>query len=92
MRMESHGGMILIGKNRRSWIKPCPSSIKYSRATSRVSWLSGKKNNFSRTISVLVFRVLTYLENQSASDIGLPEFHAHDGVLANGSCWLVSKA
>jgi hypothetical protein len=92
MRLESHGGMILRGKNRRSWIKPGPSSIKYSWATSRVNFLSGKKTNVSRTISVLVFTVLMYLENQSVLDIGLPELHAHDGVLANGSCWLVSRA
>jgi hypothetical protein len=32
--------------------------IKYSRATSRVNWLSGEKKKFQRTISVLVFRVL----------------------------------
>jgi hypothetical protein len=38
-----------------------------------------KNNNIPRTISVLVFRVLTYLENQSVSDIGLPEFHVHNG-------------
>jgi hypothetical protein len=31
-----------------------------------------RKTNVSRTICVLVFRVLMYLENQSASDIGLP--------------------
>jgi hypothetical protein len=58
--------------------------IKYSLATSGVNWLSGKKN-VSRTISVLVFRVMMYLENQSVSHIGLPEFHIHDGALANGS-------
>jgi hypothetical protein len=45
-----------------------------------------------RTISVLIFRVLMYLENQSVSDIGLPEFHIYDGELANGSCWLVLRA
>jgi hypothetical protein len=37
-----------------------------------------KKTNVSRTISVLVFRVLMYLEKQSAPGIGLPEFHAHE--------------
>jgi hypothetical protein len=37
--------------------------IKYSRATSRVKWLSDEKTNVPRTISVLVFRVLMYLEN-----------------------------
>jgi hypothetical protein len=49
-----------------------------------------RKTNVSRTISVLVFRVLMYPENQSVSGIGLPEFHVHDSALANGSCWLVS--
>jgi hypothetical protein len=53
--------------------------IKYSWATSRVKWLSDEKTNISRTISVLVFRVLMYLENQSAPGIGLPEFHTHVG-------------
>jgi hypothetical protein len=59
--------------------------IKYSRATICVKWLSDEKTNVSKTISVLVFRVLMYLEKQSAPDIGLPEFHAHVGVLANGT-------
>jgi hypothetical protein len=66
--------------------------IKYSQATNLVNWLSGEKTNISRTISVLVFRVLMYLEDQSVSYIGLPKFHVHDGALANGSCWLVSRA
>jgi hypothetical protein len=35
------------------------SVIKFSRATSRVRWLKGEKNNVSRTISVLVLRVLS---------------------------------
>jgi hypothetical protein len=26
------------------------------------------------------------------SDIDLPEFHVHDGALANGSCWFVLRA
>jgi hypothetical protein len=65
--------------------------MKNSQATSHVNWLNGEKTNVSRTISLLVFRVLMYLENQSVSDIGLPEFHVHDA-LANGSCWFVSKA
>jgi hypothetical protein len=34
------------------------SIIKSSRATSRVNWLNGEKNTVSRTISVLVLRVL----------------------------------
>jgi hypothetical protein len=68
------------------------SLIKYSRATNHVSWSSGKKNNVSRTGSVLVFRVLMYLENQFVSDIGLPEFHVHDSALASGSCCHVSRA
>jgi hypothetical protein len=38
------------------------SEIKSSRAASRVKWLSGEKTNVSRTISVLVLRVLKYLE------------------------------
>jgi hypothetical protein len=59
--------------------------IKYSLATSGVNWLSGEKTNVSRTISVLAFRVMMYLENQSVSHIGLPELHVHDGALANGS-------
>jgi hypothetical protein len=49
------------------------------------------RKNVSGTISVLVFGVLMYLENQSTSDVGLPEFHVHDGALANGSCWLASS-
>jgi hypothetical protein len=53
------------------------SAIKSSPATSRVRRLSEEKANVSRTISVLVFRVLMCLENQSVSDIGLPEFHGH---------------
>jgi hypothetical protein len=36
-------------------------------------------------MSVLAFRVLMYLENQSMSDIGLTEFHVHDDALASGS-------
>jgi hypothetical protein len=37
----------------------CLSITKYSRATNRVNWLSGEKNtNVSRTLSVLVFRVV----------------------------------
>jgi hypothetical protein len=39
-----------------------------------------KKYNVSRTISVLVFKALLYLENQSLSDLGVPQFHVHDGV------------
>jgi hypothetical protein len=41
-----------------------------------------RKTNVSRTISVLVFRVLMYLENQSVSytSIGLSEFHVHDAL------------
>jgi hypothetical protein len=39
-------------------------------------------------LSVLGFAL--YLENQSLSYIGLPEFHVHDGALANGSCWCAS--
>jgi hypothetical protein len=42
-----------------------------------------RKNNVSRTISVLILRVLMYLGNQSVSDIDLPEFHVHDGALYN---------
>jgi hypothetical protein len=41
--------------------------IKYAQATSRVNWLSGEETNVSKTISVLVFRVLMYLENQYMS-------------------------
>jgi hypothetical protein len=50
------------------------------------------KTNVSRTISVLVLRVLMCLKNQSVSYIYLPEFHVHDGALANGSCWFLSRA
>jgi hypothetical protein len=31
--------------------------MKFSRAVSRVKWLSGEKTNVSKTISVLVLRV-----------------------------------
>jgi hypothetical protein len=37
--------------------------IKFSRATSRVRWLKGKKTNVSRTISVLVLGVLMWLSS-----------------------------
>jgi hypothetical protein len=33
--------------------------MKFSRAISRIKWLSGEKPNVSKTISVLVLRVLT---------------------------------
>jgi hypothetical protein len=66
--------------------------INCSRANSSVNWLSSEKTNVSRTISVLIFRVLMYLKNQFMSYIGLPEFHVHNGALANGSCCLVSRA
>jgi hypothetical protein len=42
--------------------------IIYSRVTSHVKWLNDEKTNVSRTICVLVFRELMYLENQSASE------------------------
>jgi hypothetical protein len=45
-----------------------------------VNWLRGGKTNVLRTIFVLVFRVLIYLENQSVSYIGLSKFHVHDSV------------
>jgi hypothetical protein len=35
--------------------------MKFSRAISRVTWLSGEKTNVSKTISVLVLRVLVWL-------------------------------
>jgi hypothetical protein len=35
--------------------------MKFSRAISRVKWLSGEKTNVSKTISVLVLRVLVWL-------------------------------
>jgi hypothetical protein len=66
-------------------IGPFSYIAKYSRATSRVSLLSDEESNISRTISVLVFMVLMYLENPSAPGIGLTEFHALVGALANGS-------
>jgi hypothetical protein len=65
--------------------------IKSSRATSCVRWLSEDKANISRTISVLVFRSLMCLEKHSTPGIGLHEFQAHVGMLANGSCQLVSR-
>jgi hypothetical protein len=49
------------------------SLIKSSWATSHVNWLKGEKPNVSRTISVLILRVLMYLENQSVAYIGLPD-------------------
>jgi hypothetical protein len=48
------------------------SIIKFSRATSRVKWLNGGKNNVSRTISVLDLRVLKWLEFPSVSYIYIP--------------------
>jgi hypothetical protein len=63
-------------------------TIKYSQVTSRVNWLSGKKKtDVSRTISVLVFRVLMCLENQSASRTGLPKFHTHDAPVSDADCF-----
>jgi hypothetical protein len=38
--------------------------IQLSRATSRVKWLNGEKNNVLRTISVLVLRLLQYPEDE----------------------------
>jgi hypothetical protein len=38
-----------------------------------------------------IFTTVMYLENQSVSNIGLPQFHIHDDALANGSCWLVLR-
>jgi len=35
--------------------------MKFSRAISRVKWLSGEKNNVSKSVSVLVLRVLVWL-------------------------------
>jgi hypothetical protein len=60
--------------------------IKSSWATSHVKWLGEEKANVSRTISVLIFRLLMCLEKQSAPGIGLPEFRTHVDALANGSC------
>jgi hypothetical protein len=37
--------------------------MKFSRAISRVKWLSGEKTNVSKTISVLVLRVLVCLRS-----------------------------
>jgi hypothetical protein len=66
--------------------------MKNARATSRVNWLKREKTYVSRTISVLIFRVLMYLKNQSMSDIGLHECCVHYGALASGDCWFVSRA
>jgi hypothetical protein len=41
--------------------------IKSSRATSRIKWLNYEKTNVSRTFSVLVLRVLKWLEFPSVS-------------------------
>jgi hypothetical protein len=38
--------------------------MKFSRAISRVKWFSGDKTNVSKTISVLVFRVLAWHDDQ----------------------------
>jgi hypothetical protein len=38
-----------------------PILMKFSRAISRVKWLSGEQTNVSKTISVLVLRVLVWL-------------------------------
>jgi hypothetical protein len=53
--------------------------MKNYRATSRFIWLNGEITNVPRTISVLVFRVPMYLENQSVSDIGLPVMNVELG-------------
>jgi hypothetical protein len=39
--------------------------MKFSRAISRVKWLSGEKTNVSKTISVLVLRVLVWFSHHS---------------------------
>jgi hypothetical protein len=39
--------------------------MKFSRAISRVKWLSGEQTNVSKTISVLVLRVLVLQMNLS---------------------------
>jgi hypothetical protein len=56
--------------------------IKFSQATSRVRWLKGKKTNISRTISILILRVLMWLEFQPVSYIYLPEPPVHGCMLA----------
>jgi hypothetical protein len=47
----------------------------------RCQLVKRRKTNVSRAISVLVVRVLTHLENQSVSDIGLAEFSRHISTL-----------
>jgi hypothetical protein len=55
------------------------SMMMFSRAISRVKWLSGEKTNVSKIISVLVIRVLVWLyySSNSCSFFPLP-------------CWIVS--
>jgi hypothetical protein len=48
---ETASEMSIIHTNKRF------NMIKFSRAISRVNWLSGEKTNVSKTISVLVLRV-----------------------------------
>jgi hypothetical protein len=56
--------------------------IKCFRATSCVKWLNGEKTSVSRTISVLVLRVLKWFQFPSVSYIYLPEPRVHGCVLA----------
>jgi hypothetical protein len=64
---------------------------KSSQATSHVKWLNGEKISVSRTISVLVLRVLKWLEFPSVSYIYLPEPRVHGCALANGDWWVESS-
>jgi hypothetical protein len=51
--------------------------IKSSRATSRVKWLNGEKPNVSRTISVLVLRVLSPVRGSGKYIQSVPKRYIH---------------
>jgi hypothetical protein len=54
---------ITLGLTKTKWdllLSRWLSMMNFSRAISRVKWLSGEKTNVSKTISVLALRVLVW--------------------------------
>jgi hypothetical protein len=49
--------------------------MKFSRAISRVNWLSGEKTNVSKTISDLVLRVLAAVLLEAMNKLLCIKFH-----------------
>jgi hypothetical protein len=48
--------------------------MKFSRAISRVKWVSGEKTNVSKTNSVLVLRALNHLTRLMARENFITEY------------------